>query len=123
MQPTSSGDAAAESGPGPLPPRIAEEGANWIAEQVSEELGGFVPAELVDLMMELEHAVRGELGDPELDHGSMSLQLVDRFEAEGVPIKTGALTREVLLELLHWEDEFLALAGYPRQVRPSASGR
>lgn len=123
MQPTSSGDTAAEGGPGPLPPRIAEEGANWIAEQVSEELGGFVPAELVDLMMELEHAVRSELGDPDMDHGAMSLQLVDRFEAEGVPIKTGALTREVLLELLHWEDEFLALAGYPRQVRPSAPSR
>jgi hypothetical protein len=123
MQSTSSEDAAEEGGSGPLPPRIAEEGANWIAEQVSEELGGFVPAELVDLMMELEHAVRSELGDPEMDHSSMSLHLVDRFEAEGVPIKTGALTREVLLELLHWEDEFLALAGYPRQVRPSAPAR
>ncbi len=123
MRRGSGGDAAAEGGVGPLPPRLAEEGANWIAEQVSEELGGFVPAELVDLMMELEHAVRADLGDRDMDHASMSLHLVERFEAEGVPIKTGALTREVLLELLHWEDEFLALAGYPRQVRPSAPGR
>lgn len=105
---------------GALPPRIAEEGANWIAEQVSEELGGFVPAELVDLMMELERAVRSELDDPEMDHASMSLHLVERFEAEGVPVKTGALTREILVELLHWEDEFLSLAGYARRVRPSA---
>ncbi|MDA0256976.1 MAG: hypothetical protein O3C25_04445 [Chloroflexi bacterium] len=120
MQQAPGGDTAAEGGAGPLPPRLAEEGANWIAEQVSEELGGFVPAELVDLMMELEHAVRTELSDAALDHASMSLHLVDRFEAEGVPVKTGALTREVLLELLHWEDEFLSLAGYPRKVRPSA---
>ncbi len=118
MRQASGGDTAAEGGGGPLPPRIAEEGANWIAEQVSEDLGGFVPAELVDLMMELEHAVRSELGDPGLDHAAMSLHLVERFEGEGVPMKVGALTREVLLELLHWEDEFLALAGYPRQVRP-----
>ena len=48
----------------------------------------------------------------------MSLHLVDRFEAEGIPVKTGALTREVLLELLHWEDEFLSLAGYTRRVPP-----
>lgn len=118
--PQSSGpDASAQSDAGALPPRLAEEGANWIAEQVSEELGGFVPAELVDLMMELEQAVRTDLGDPEMDHASMSLHLVERFETEGVPVKAGALTREVLLELLHWEDEFLGLAGYARQVRPS----
>ena len=109
-----------EGDAGALPPRLAEEGANWIAEQVSEELGGFVPAELVDLMMELERAVRAEHGDPEMDHAAMSLHLVDRFEAEGIAVKTGALTREVLLELLHWEDEFLSLAGYTRRVRPSA---
>ena len=120
MQRTSDSDSNAEGGAGSLPPRIAEEGANWIAEQVSEELGGFVPAELVDLMMELEHAVRADLSDPDMDHASMSLHLIERFELEGVPVKTGALTRDVLLELLHWEDEFLSLAGYPRQVNPSS---
>ncbi len=120
MPPPPGADEPATGDSGALPPRLTEEGADWIAEQVSEELGGFVPAELVDLMMELERVVRADFDDPEMDHHSMSLHLVDRFEAEGVPVKPGALTREVLVELLHWEDEFLSLAGYARRVRPSA---
>ena len=119
MPPSPGADEQPAAGAGALPPRLAEEGANWIAEQVSEELGGFVPAELVDLMMELERAVRAEFDDPAMDHAAMSLHLVERFEGEGIPVKAGALTREVLVELLHWEDEFLSLAGYARQVRPS----
>ena len=29
--------------------KILEECANWIAEQASDQLGGFIPAELLDL--------------------------------------------------------------------------
>ena len=38
--------------------KLSEEGADWIAEMVSEDLGGFVPAELVDLIMEFETQIR-----------------------------------------------------------------
>ena len=31
--------------------KLSEEGADWIAEMVSDDLGGFIPAELVDLVI------------------------------------------------------------------------
>ena len=98
---------------------IEQEGADWIAEMVSEDLGGFVPSELVDLLMEKEREVRAESKDPEMDHRSMAQKLIPIFEAEGVPVKEGAVTPMLLEEILHWEDEFLAMAGTPRNVRPS----
>jgi hypothetical protein len=42
-----------------------------------------------------------------------------RLEEEGMPVKPGAVTRELVEEILHWEDEFLGLAGHPRSVRRS----
>lgn len=99
--------------------RIAEEGADWIAEMVSEDLGGFVPAELVDLVMEFEHRVRQETGDEQMGHHAMTERLVLMLEEDGVPVKEGAVTPTVIEEILHWEDEFLAMAGQPRTVRPS----
>ena len=97
--------------------RIAQEGADWIAEMVSEDLGGFVPAELIDLVMAFEAQVREESADPEMDHETMVSRLVPLLEADGVPMKEGAVTQYVLGEILHWEDEFLAMAGHPRNVR------
>ena len=95
---------------------IAQEGADWIAEMVSEDLGGFVPSELVDLIMEFEGKVRAE-GDAEMDHQSMVKQLVPMLEEDGVPMKDGAVTPSLIGEILHWEDEFLSMAGRPRNVR------
>src|SRR5690606_26323802 len=94
--------------------RIAEEGADWIAEMVSEDLGGFVPAELVDLVMEFEHRVRQETGDEQMGHRAMTERLIPMLEEDGVPVKEGAVTPTVIEEILHWEDEFLAMAGQPR---------
>lgn len=96
---------------------IAQEGADWIAEMVSEDLGGFVPSELVDLVMEFEVKVREETGDAAMDHQSMVNRLVPMLEEDGVPMKEGAVTPHLLGEILHWEDEFLAMAGQPRNVR------
>ncbi len=104
-----------------LDERLAAECADWIAEQVTEEFGGFIAAELVDLIMEHEDVVRAEHDDPEMDHRTMSERLLPKLEAEGAPVKDGAVTRELVEEILHWEDEFLGLAGQPRNVRPSAS--
>jgi hypothetical protein len=100
-----------------LDSNIAQEGADWIAEMVSEDLGGFVPSELIDLVMEFESKVRNETGDHEMDHQSMVNRLVPLLEEDGVPMKDGAVTPHLLGEILHWEDEFLAMAGHPRNVR------
>ncbi len=104
-----------------LDERLAAECADWIAEQITEEFGGFIAAELIDLIMEQEAAVRAEHDDPEMDHRTMSERLLPKLETEGAPVKEGAVTRELVEEILHWEDEFLGLAGQPRNVRPSAS--
>jgi hypothetical protein len=96
---------------------LAQEGADWIAEMVSEDLGGFVPSELVDLIMEFELKVRTESDDADMDHQSMVTRLVPLLEEDGVPMKDGAVTPHLVGEILHWEDEFLSMAGNPRTVR------
>ena len=99
---------------------LAEEGADWIAEMVSEDLGGFVPSELVDMLMTKEREVRAAEDDPQMDHHTMAAKLIPLFDAEGVSVKEGAVTPMLLEEILHWEDEFLSMAGQPRTVRASA---
>jgi len=101
-----------------LDERLAAECANWIAEQLNEELGGFVPAELIDMVMEHEAAIRTDEDNPEMDHGEMSRRLIPRLEQEGVPISADGVTRELVEEILRWEDEFLGLAGRSRTVSP-----
>ena len=97
--------------------RLAEEGADWIAEMVSEDLGGFIPAELIDLIMEFETKIRDESSDPEMDHQTMVTRLVPMLEEDGVPMKEGAVTPYLIGEILHWEDEFRSMAGQPRKIR------
>ena len=99
--------------------KLAEEGADWIAEMLSDDLGGFIPAELIDMVMDLEVQIRAEHSDPEMDHRTMAEHMMPLMEAEGVPTQTGGVTVNLLYEILHWEDEFLAMAGHPRTVRPS----
>ena len=42
------------------------------------------------------------------------------FEADpAVPTEAGTITARLIFEVLHWEDEFRAMAGMPRDVRPS----
>ncbi len=100
-----------------LDKNIAQEGADWIAEMVSEDLGGFVPAELIDLIMEFEVKIREDSNDAEMDHQTMVNKLVPMLEEDGVPMKEGAVTPSLIGEILHWEDEFLSMAGQPRKVR------
>jgi hypothetical protein len=99
--------------------KLAQEGADWIAEMVSDDLGGFIPAELIDMVMELEVTIRAERSDPELDHRTVAELMMPMMEAEGIPTQQGGVTSQLLYEILHWEDEFLAMAGRPRTVRPS----
>ena len=94
-----------------------EECANWVAEQASDQLGGFIPAELLDLMFELEPKIRAKNKDTEMDHQTMSKFLMTELRNEGVPIDKTGLTENILQELLHWEDECLSLSGIPRKIR------
>lgn len=98
--------------------KTLEEGADWIAEMVSEELGGFIPAELCDLVIETELKIREETGDEDMDHESMTAQIMEIFrEDPTVPTQEGAVSEFIVREILHWEDEFRAMAGEPRTVR------
>lgn len=100
--------------------KTLEEGADWIAEMVSEELGGFIPAELCDLVIETELKIREETGDELMDHAQMTQRIMAIFrEDPEVPTQEGAVSDFIVREILHWEDEFRAMAGFPREVRPS----
>jgi len=100
--------------------KTLEEGADWIAEMVSEELGGFIPSELCDLVIETELKIREESGDELMDHGTMTQKIMEIFRDDpDVPTQEGAVSDFIVREILHWEDEFRAMAGSPREVRPS----
>lgn len=99
---------------------LAEECANWIAEQLTDEFGGFVSAEMIDAIFEFEVILRNEHNDAAMDHRTMADRLLVRLEAEGAPVgERWGVTSHLLVEILHWEDEFRALANQPRDVRPS----
>jgi len=100
--------------------KTLEEGADWIAEMVTEELGGFIPSELCDLVIQTEERIREESNDPLMDHGTMSKRIMEVFEEDpDVPTQSGAVSEFIIREILHWEDEFRQMAGSPRSVRPS----
>lgn len=102
----------------PIDPKLAGEGADWIAEMLSDELDSFVPSELCDIVMEAEQRVRDEAGDPHMSHGEMAKRLMVIFEADPqIPTQEGAVSEYLVHEILHWEDEFLTMAGVPRNVR------
>ncbi len=98
---------------------LATECANWVAEQLSEEFGGFIAAEVVDAVLEFEVEIRIEHGDAGMDHASMAGHLLERLREDGAPTdERWGMTTQLLVEILHWEDEFRGLAGRARAVRP-----
>jgi hypothetical protein len=102
--------------------QLATECANWVAEQLSEEFGGFIAAEMIDAVLEFEVEIRVEQSDPEMDHATMAKHLLERLREEGAPTdERWGVTPQLLIEVLHWEDEFRGLAGRPRSVRPHAA--
>ena len=94
-----------------------KECADWVAEQVSEDLGGFVSSELVDLVIELDLVIRAEANDPGMDNKAMAAALMPRLEEAGAPVKTGGVTEYLVGEILYWLDEALAMAGHVRDIR------
>lgn len=104
-------------------PDLEREGADWIAEMVSDQVGAFVPAEFCDLVLATERRVRDDTGDEAMDHASMAERLMAIFDADPtVPTEAGTIDARLIFEVLHWEDEFRAMAGTPRTVRPSPPG-
>jgi hypothetical protein len=102
----------------PLDERLSAECADWIAERLTEEFGGFIAAEVIDSILEYESEIRVDHSAPEMGHDPMAGHLIERLRAEGAPVETfGGITRELLIEILYWEDEFLSLAGSPRRIR------
>ncbi len=102
---------------------LEREGADWIAEMVSDQVGAFVPSEFCDLVLATERQVREDTGDESLDHAGMAERLMAIFEADAsIPTEAGTITARLIFEVLHWEDEFRAMAGMPRSVRPSPPG-
>ena len=107
-----------------LDEQLATECSNWVAEQLSEEFGGFIAAEVVDAVLEFEADIRLEENDLGMDHTLMAERLLEKLAAEGAPTdQRWGVSTHLLVEILFWEDEFRALAGRPRQVRPHAGGR
>ena len=62
--------------------------------------------------------LRDETGDHQMPHEEMAKRLMAIFEADPeIPTQEGAVSEYLVLEILHWEDEFLVMAGAPRNVR------
>lgn len=98
--------------------QLLEEGADWIAEMLSTEMGGFIPAELCDLVIQAEAQIRVDLNDPLMDHQTMAAHVMKELEKDPyIPTGEGKVSEFIIAEILHWEDEFRAMAGHPRYVR------
>lgn len=101
---------------------MEREGADWVAGMISEEFEAFIPAAFCELVFDAERRVREGSGDPEMDHAAMTDRLMATFEADpGVPTANGSVSAMLILEVLYMEDQFRAMAGQPRDVRPSPS--
>lgn len=102
----------------PIDEKLAAEGSDWIAGQLTEEYGGFIAAELIDAIMEFEQEFRDAREDQELDHQTMAGLIFTKLtEEEGVPSGFGGMNVQLVQEVLHLEDEFLSLAGHARKIR------
>lgn len=99
-----------------MKPEILAEAADWIAEQLAMEFGGFISAELVEGMMEIEQNIRDEQNNQDIDHETMQDLIFKHLtEVEKVPTGFAGMNPQLVREVLYWEDEFLALAGEPRK--------
>ena len=101
---------------------MEREGADWVAEMISEQFEAFIPAAFCELVFTTERRVREDSGDPDMDHAAMTDRLMAIFEADPeIPTANGAVSAMLVTEVLYWEDQFRGMAGQPRDVRPSPS--
>jgi hypothetical protein len=92
-------------------PELIEECADWIAEQLAEE-NMLVDAGLVQMMLEQEWADEQRI--PEISVEEAADRIVQRLTEAGVQGAPDAIDRRLVLSVLGWEDDFLALAGQTR---------
>jgi len=88
-----------------------EECADWIAAQLEEE-SMFVDAGLVQVM--LRHEWEGEQRIPQISHEQAVDLILMALERDGISGAPDPIDRRLVLGVLQWEDDFLALAGRSR---------
>jgi hypothetical protein len=94
-----------------LSPALLSECADWVAAQMEEE-GFLVDPGLVELILEQER--EGSLGALPSSHVEAAPRLLELLTAAGVRGVPEAVNERLIIAVLEWEDEFLALAGRPR---------
>jgi hypothetical protein len=92
-------------------PELMEECADWIAAQMEEE-SMFIDAGLVQLMLEHEWADTERI--PAITHDQAADRILKRLDEAGIQGAPDPIDRRLVLGVLQWEDDFLALAGRPR---------
>ncbi len=92
---------------------LLDECAEWISTMLEEEDGAMVDAGLVSIILERERDLRAEALSPQ-PHIEMARLLAEALDAEGVRGMPDVVAPQLILLVLGWEDEFLALAGRPR---------
>ena len=86
--------------------------ADWIAAQLEEE-GYWVDAGLIQLILEKEQHAPVRI--PSVPHRQAADHLATALAADGVQGVPDAVDASLITIILQWEDEFLALAGRPRE--------
>jgi len=95
--------------------RLAAECSEWIADQLMTEYGGFISPEFIDIVIEFERAIRAETPGAHIAHQVMSGRLLSKLiEEENAPTGWAGVNERLLFEILHFEDDFWAMAGQPR---------
>jgi hypothetical protein len=92
-------------------PELLEECAEWITAQLEEE-NLFVDAGLVRLMLEHEWAEEERI--PRISHEDAADRIIRRLDEAGVRGAPDPIDRRLVIGVLQWEDDFLALAGRAR---------
>lgn len=88
-----------------------QECADWIAAQLEEE-SIWVDAQLVQMMLEKEWADEQRI--PAITHEAAADRMLVRLQEAGVAGIPDAIDQRLVLAVLQWEDDFLALAGRAR---------
>lgn len=95
---------------------LMDEACGWISEMLEEE-GAYLDPGLIFIILEKEWAVLADDPRP-VQHPEMAQRLIEALEADGIQGVPDAITPHLVVGVLSWEDEFLALAG---RTRPGAT--
>ncbi len=94
-----------------MEPELLAECADWIAEMLAEE-GMWVDAGLIEEVLRREAAAPARI--PTVTHREAAVHIARQLAEDGVRAAPSAVDERLVLAILEWQDEFLALAGRPR---------